>query len=63
MNILLLEDFGDRLMLAELTDANADRLYTEALTELVAIQRLAPPAGYPRRSRRACALRAPPRER
>ena len=44
---LLLEDFGDRLMLAELTDANADRLYTEALTELVAIQRLAPPAGYP----------------
>jgi len=44
---LLLEDLGDRLMLTELNDASADRLYTEALEELVAIQRLPAPPDYP----------------
>lgn len=44
---LLLEDLGDRLMLAELDDSNADRLYTGALDELVAIQRLPSPPDYP----------------
>lgn len=43
---LLLEDFGDSLMLAELNDSNADRLYQGALTELVKIQQLAAPEDY-----------------
>ena len=36
--ILLLEDFGDRLMLAELDEQSADRLYGAALRELTLIQ-------------------------
>lgn len=35
---LLLEDFGDRLMLAELDEQSADRLYGAALRELTLIQ-------------------------
>ena len=44
---LLLEDFGDRLMLSELNQDNADALYRGALAELVKIQQLAAPENYP----------------
>lgn len=44
---LLLEDFGDRLMLAQLDQDNADALYRGALEELVKIQQLAAPEDYP----------------
>lgn len=44
---LLLEDFGDNLMLGQLNDANADGLYRGALTELVGIQQLPAPDDYP----------------
>jgi N-acetylmuramate 1-kinase len=44
---LLLEDFGDNLMLGQLDDSSADRLYHGALTELVQIQQLAAPDDYP----------------
>lgn len=41
--LLLLEDFGDTLMLAALKDSNADALYHGALEELVAIQQASAP--------------------
>ncbi|MDI9244185.1 phosphotransferase [Marinobacter sp. CHS3-4] len=44
---LLLEDFGDNLMLGALDASNAESLYTGALEELVAIQRTSPPTDYP----------------
>lgn len=44
---LLLEDFGDRLMLGELTPETADRLYEGALTELLRIQQLTESPEYP----------------
>ncbi|MDX1458806.1 MAG: phosphotransferase, partial [Marinobacter sp.] len=37
---LLLEDFGDELLLGTLTDDNADALYEGALQELLRIQQL-----------------------
>lgn len=44
---LLIEDFGDRLMLGELDDpASADVLYRQALDELIDIQRLPSPEDY-----------------
>jgi aminoglycoside/choline kinase family phosphotransferase len=45
--LLLLEDFGDTLMLGALTQANADSLYQNAMDELVAIQQATPPPDYP----------------
>lgn len=45
--LLLLEDFGDRLMLAELDGDSADTLYRQALDELVRIGQMPPPANYP----------------
>lgn len=45
--LLLLEDFGDTLMLGALTEATADTLYHSALDELLAIQQASPPADYP----------------
>lgn len=44
--LLLLEDFGDQLMLAQLTDDSADRLYRNALDELTLIARQTSPADY-----------------
>ncbi|WP_339799293.1 phosphotransferase [uncultured Marinobacter sp.] len=44
---LLLEDFGDRLMLGCLNGVNADELYQQAMTELLAIQQLPPAADWP----------------
>jgi len=44
---LLLEDFGDQLMLTGLTEDNAETRYREALNELVAIQQLPSPPDYP----------------
>ncbi len=44
---LLLQDFGDSLMLDQLTEASADQLYRGALTELVHIQQLSAPDQYP----------------
>ncbi len=44
---LLLEDFGDRLMLGQLNTDNADALYRGALAELVKIQPLTAPEDYP----------------
>ncbi|MDX1633571.1 MAG: phosphotransferase [Marinobacter sp.] len=44
---LLLEDFGDDLMLARLDDDSADELYRHAMDELIRIQQSAPPADYP----------------
>lgn len=43
---LLLEDFGDDLMLGRLSADSADQLYQGALTELVRIQQLTAPADY-----------------
>ncbi|PAV25745.1 aminoglycoside phosphotransferase [Tamilnaduibacter salinus] len=45
--LILLEDFGDRLLLDELTPDNADRHYSDALNSLCAIQQTTEPAGYP----------------
>jgi aminoglycoside/choline kinase family phosphotransferase len=45
--LLLLEDFGDTLMLGALTDATADGLYHGALDELLLIQQATSPPDYP----------------
>lgn len=45
--LLLLEDFGDTLMLGALTESTADTLYHSALDELVSIQQASPPPDYP----------------
>ncbi|MDO3721064.1 phosphotransferase [Marinobacter sp. chi1] len=47
LGFLLLEDLGDDLMLGQLNEQTADRLYRGALTELVDIQRLKSPKTYP----------------
>ncbi|WP_417545313.1 aminoglycoside phosphotransferase family protein [Marinobacter sp.] len=44
---LLLEDFGDQLMLDQLNPKTANTLYRSALDELVLIQRLSAPTDYP----------------
>lgn len=44
---LLLEDFGDRLLLGELDAHNADRLYQGAMEELLAIQQVTDAPGHP----------------
>lgn len=44
---LLLEDFGDNLMLGALDDNNADQLYTSALDELCRIQQIEDNPGQP----------------
>jgi hypothetical protein len=44
---LLMEDFGDRLLLGQLNAANTDRLYRSALAELLRIQQLPDNPGYP----------------
>jgi aminoglycoside/choline kinase family phosphotransferase len=44
---LLLEDFGDALMLGAVNQANADRLYGAAMDELVHIQRADDSSDYP----------------
>jgi hypothetical protein len=44
---LLLEDFGDQLMLGQLNDDSADPLYRSALDELALIARQDSPADYP----------------
>ncbi|GGE52486.1 phosphotransferase [Streptosporangium jomthongense] len=44
---LLLEDFGDQLMLGQLGPTTADSLYQGALDELVLIQQLSSPSDYP----------------
>lgn len=44
---LLIEDFGDQLMLGQLNESTADPLYRGALTELVGIQQLNSPTDYP----------------
>ncbi|TGN38991.1 aminoglycoside phosphotransferase family protein [Marinobacter confluentis] len=45
--LLLLEDFGDTLMLGALTESTADTLYHAALDELVLIQQATPPPDQP----------------
>ena len=45
---LLLEDLGNTTYLHDLTDANADELFGAALDQLVELQAIAPPAGFPR---------------
>jgi aminoglycoside/choline kinase family phosphotransferase len=45
--LLLLDDFGDTLMLGALTDSTADTLYHSAMDELVSIQAVSPPPDYP----------------
>ncbi|CAN0602767.1 unnamed protein product [Ectocarpus sp. 12 AP-2014] len=44
---LLLEDFGDRLMLGELSPRSAETLYRGALTELLRIQQVNDTPDYP----------------
>jgi aminoglycoside/choline kinase family phosphotransferase len=44
---LLLEDFGDALMLGQLNEHTADRLYRGAMEELLMIQQLTSPPCYP----------------
>ncbi|MCK7542727.1 phosphotransferase [Marinobacter bryozoorum] len=44
---LLLEDFGDRLMLGRLNGVTADELYSEAMAELVRIQQVPVGGDYP----------------
>jgi aminoglycoside/choline kinase family phosphotransferase len=44
---LLLEDFGDQLMLGQLNDDSADPLYRNALEELTLIARQPSPEAYP----------------
>ena len=43
----LLEDFGDQLMLGQLNNDSADRLYRNAMDELILIARQTSPANYP----------------
>jgi len=45
--LLLMEDFGDRLLLGQLNTANADQLYGNALAELLRIQQLSDNPDYP----------------
>lgn len=45
--LLLMEDFGDRLLLAELNPANADGLYQRTLAELLRIQQLPENSDHP----------------
>jgi aminoglycoside/choline kinase family phosphotransferase len=45
--LLLLEDFGDTLMLGALAESTADTLYHSALDELVSIQRATSPPDHP----------------
>ena len=45
--LLLLEDFGDNLMLGALNETRADALYHGALDELMAIQQVSPTPEYP----------------
>ncbi len=44
---LLLEDLGSRTYLDVIDDDSADRLFDKAITQLLHIQRLAPPADFP----------------
>lgn len=44
---LLLEDFGDTLMLGQLNDRNADRIYAGAMKELCRIQQVSEAPDYP----------------
>lgn len=44
---LLLDDFGDQLMLGQLSDQTADRLYQGALEELIDIQQVPPLDNHP----------------
>jgi len=44
---LLLEDFGDRLMLGRLNGVTADDLYDEAMAELIRIQQVPDSSDYP----------------
>ncbi|MGP4845108.1 aminoglycoside phosphotransferase family protein [Marinobacter sp. 1Y8] len=44
---LLLDDFGDSLLLGALTDANTDTLYCNAIDELINIQKAAAPDHFP----------------
>jgi len=44
---LLMEDFGDRLLLGQLNTTNADPLYNNALAELLRIQQLPDNPDYP----------------
>lgn len=44
--LLLLEDFGDTLMLGALDHSNTDRLYSGALEELLTIQQVSTPPEY-----------------
>lgn len=44
---LLLEDFGDRLMLGRLNGVTADDLYDEAIAELIRIQQVPDSSDYP----------------
>lgn len=43
---LLLDDFGDQLMLGQLSEQTADRLYRGALEELIDIQQVSSPTDY-----------------
>lgn len=45
---LLLEDLGAQTVLHVITDTNADALFEAAVTQLLRIQAIAPPAGLPR---------------
>jgi len=45
--LLLMEDFGDRLLLGQLNTANTDKLYGNALAELLRIQQLPDNPDYP----------------
>lgn len=47
LGLILLEDFGDRLLLDELTADNANRHYSDALDSLCAIQQTSEPTDYP----------------
>lgn len=47
LGFLLLEDFGDQLMLPALAQANAETLYRQALDELVKIGQVSSPGDYP----------------
>ena len=46
LGFLLLEDFGDRLMLGRLNGVTADELYSEAMAELIRIQQVPPGGDY-----------------
>lgn len=47
LGFLLLEDFGDHLMLPALAQDNAETLYQQALDELVKIAQVSSPGDYP----------------